>query len=266
MVRPWLLAAALLIAPAPIEAADSLLDARRMYNAGQYDEAEKLAREAIRVPATAERARLVLGRIQLERYRRSADAAQLAAARDELRMLDSRLLDARERVELAVGLAEALFFENRFGAAAEMFETVLASISVLGPAAQERALDWWATSLDRLAQSRPPPERPPIYERVAARMSDEAAREPGSSPAAYWLVAAARGRGDLDRAYDAALAGWVRALLARDRGVTVRSDIDRLMREAVLPERAARVSPRDPKAALTSLLGEWDAFKERWSR
>lgn len=266
MVRLWLLAAVLLIAPAPGLAADSLLDARRLYNAGQYDDAERLVREALRVPATADRARLVLGRIQLERYRRSADAAHLAAARDELRTIDARLLDARERIELSVGLAEALFFENRFGAAAEIFDTVLASISVLGPAAHERALDWWATSLDRLAQSRPPAERGAVYERLARRVSEEGARDPASGVAAYWLIVAARGLGDLDRAHDAAAAGWVRALLARDRGVMVRSDIDRLMREAVLPERAARVSPRDPKAALTSLLGEWEAFKERWSR
>ncbi len=266
MVRPWLLVAALLLAPPPVQAADSLLEARRLYNAGQYEEAEKLARDALGVPSATHRARLVLGRIQLERYRRSADAAHLAAARDELRTVDARLLDPRERVELAVGLSETLFFENHFGAAADMFESVLASISVLGPAAYERALDWWATSLDRLAQSRPPAERGITYERIARRMLEEASRDPGSSPATYWLVAAARGLGDLDRAYDAALAGWVRALLARDRGVMVRADIDRLMREAVLPERAARVSPKEPKEALTTLLADWEAFKERWSR
>lgn len=268
-MRPLLLAAALLgafLAPASLHAADSLLEARRLYNAGQYDEAERLAREAVRVPATADRARVVLGRIQLERYRRSADANDLAEARTALRTVDARTLDARERVELTIGLAEALFFENRFGAAAEMFDTAMAAVSVLGPAAHERALDWWATSLDRLAQARPAADRAVVYDRIAERMSAEAVRDPGSSPAAYWLVVAARGRGDFERAFDVAIAGWVRALLARDRGVTVRADIDRLMIEAVLPERAARLNPKDQKAALTGLLAEWDAFKERWSR
>ena len=32
------------------------------------------------------------------------------------------LLDARERIELTLGLGEALFLEDRFGAAAELFE------------------------------------------------------------------------------------------------------------------------------------------------
>jgi hypothetical protein len=38
------------------------------------------------------------------------------------------------------------------------------------------------------------------------------------------------------------------------------------MVQAVLPERAARLSARDQPAVLSGMIAEWDAFKERWSR
>lgn len=266
-MRLLLLAAAILMAPAQAAGADFLAEARRLYNLGQYDDAERAAREAAANVATIDRARVVLGRIHLERYRRSANPADLASARTALRATDTRALDGRERIELTIGLAEALYFEDRYGAAGEMFESVMdATRTVLDPLAHERVLDWWATALDRLAPTRPAPERPAVYERIAERMMSEVERDPGSTSAGYWLVAAARGRGDLDRALDSATAGWVRAIHARDRGVVLRADIDRLMVQAVLPERAARLSPRDQKAALTGMLAEWDAFKERWRR
>lgn len=265
-MHAMLLVAALLIAPAPLVASDLLAEARRLYNLGQYDAAERVARDAATNVATIDRARVVLGRIQLERYRRSNDPADLASARTALRTTDTRALDARERVELAVGLAEALYFEDRFGAAAEMFESAMDGAAALGPAAHERILDWWATALDRLAQTRPGEERTAIFDRIAVRMTRRVQEDPGCSPAGYWLAAAARGRGDLDRALDTATASWVRAIYARDRGVALRADLNRLVIEAILPERAARLAARDQKAALAGMIAEWDAFKERWSR
>jgi tetratricopeptide (TPR) repeat protein len=266
MVRALLLVAALLIAPAPLLGADLLADARRLYNLGQYEEAARVAREAAENVATIDRARVVLGRIHLERYRRSDDPADLESARTALRATDTRALDARERVELAVGLAETLYFEDRFGAAAEMFESAIDGAAALGPSAHERVLDWWATALDRLAQTRPAQDRGPIFDRIVERTTREIQQDPGSTPGAYWLAAATRGRGDVDRALDAASAGWVRAIYARDRGAALRGDLDRLVREAILPERAARLPARDQKAALSGMIAEWEAFKEKWTR
>ena len=264
-MRLLLLAAAILTGPAQLGASEFLAEARRLYNLGHYDEAERAARDAAANVATIDRARLVLGRIHLERYRRSADPEDLASARTALRATDARALDAQERIELTIGFAEALFFEDRFGAAAEMFESVIEAAAALGPIAHDRIVEWWATALDRLAQARPVPERAGVYERIATRMSKEIERNPGSTPAGYWAVAAARGRGDLDRAYDCAAAGWVRAIYARDRGAALRADIDRLMVQRVLPERAARLAVRDQKAALIGMIAEWEAFKERWA-
>ena len=72
--------------------ADLLAEARRLYNLGQYATAEKLAREAASVPETADAAGVVLGRIQLERFRQSNDAEDLVAARLSLRSVDPRAL------------------------------------------------------------------------------------------------------------------------------------------------------------------------------
>jgi hypothetical protein len=265
-MRVLVLCACLLIAPAVALADEQLAEARRLYNLGQYDAAERAARDAAANVATIDGARVVLGRIHLERYRRSIDPADLAAARAALGATDTRALDARERVELAVGLAEALYFEERFGAAAELFESAFGGAAALGPAAQERLLDWWATALDRLAQTLQGPERTAIFDRIAARMGRELDADPGSTPAGYWVVAAARGRGDLDRALDAAAASWVRAIYASDRGLALRADLDRLVVQAILPERAARQSAKEQKTALAAMLADWDAFKERWSR
>jgi hypothetical protein len=252
--------------PRPVRAADPLAEARRLYNLGEYDAAERAAREAVRAAGSADAARVVLGRVLLERFRRSADAADLSAARESLRMVNASALDARDRVELALGFAEALFLADRFGAAAELFDPLIDRSAVLGPAARERVLDWWATAIDRHAQGRPPSERAALYQRILDRMSAELTQDPGSTPASYWTAAAARGAGDLERAWNASLAAWVRAPLARDRGVMLRGDLDRLVIHAIVPERAARASPRESKQALAAMLGDWEAFKNSWSR
>jgi hypothetical protein len=249
-----------------IAAADPLIEARRLYNLGQYEMAEKLARDAAAIPARTDAARVVLGRIQLERYRQSADRTDFNQARESLRMVDASALDAAERVELTIGLAEALYLEKQFGAAGDLFESVVQRSSLLGTPAHERVLDWWATSLDRQAQTRQPDERAAIYQRILTRMNEEIAEHPGSTAAGYWLAAAARANGDVERAWHAAVAGWLRAILADDRGAALRADLDRLMAQAIIPERAAKLSPKDPKESQATLQAEWDAFKKAWSK
>ena len=101
-------------------------------------------------------------------------------------------------------------------------------------------------------------------------MTEEIAEYPGSTAAGYWLAAAARASGDIERAWHAALAGWLRATLAEDRGAALRADLDRLVNQAIIPERAAKLakadqSRRDPKAQ-TAMSAEWDAFKKSWSK
>ena len=74
--------------------------------------------------------------------------------------------------------------------------------------------------------------------RIRQRMDEELASHPGSGAAAYWIAAAARAQGDLQAAWDAAQAGWVRARLASDKGAALRADLDRLVLRAIVPDRA----------------------------
>lgn len=266
-MRLCLLAVVLLALSGRAIAADQLSEARRLYNLGQYEAAERMAREASALPAHADAARVVLGRIQLERFRQSADAKDFNAARESLRMVDATVLDASERVELAIGLAEALYLEGRFGAAAQLFESVRHRSALLGRPAHERVLDWWATSLDRQAQTVPAEDRPAVYRRILPMMEEEIAENPGSTAAGYWLAAAARASGDLERAWNAALSGWLRASLGEDRGVALRADLNRLVTEAIIPERAGKLAGRDDaKEAHTALTQEWEAFKRAWTK
>ena len=249
---------------AAVPAPDQVALARRLYNEGKFDEALEAARRALATPATASSARLVMGRIQLERYRQAPVAATLDDAKAVLRAVDPHALDQRERIELQVGLATLLFFEDRFGAAAELLDPVVDSSATLAPDAHERALEWWATALDRQAQGQPAGERNGVYLRISERMEQELRRNSGSAPASYWLAAAARSAGDTERAWSAATAGWIRASLARDRGATLKADLDRLMTTAIIPDRVARLPPRDRRQAATAMAAEWENFKKIW--
>jgi hypothetical protein len=245
-------------------APDPLTLARRYYNLGQFDQALVAARQAAANPATVSSARLVIGRIHLERYRQAETSGELDSARNELRAIDPRALDARERIELQIGLAALLYYEERYGPAAELLAPIVEASATLAPDAHIRALDWWATALDRQAQAQPPSERGLVYFRIAERMEAELRRDSASTPANYWLAAAARAAGDLDRAWSAASAAWIRATLAPDRGVALRADLDKLVTQAIIPDKAARLPARERKQAQATLLAEWEAFKKIW--
>ena len=240
---------------------DPLSRARLLYNQGQFEAAINEAEQARLTPARADAADLVAARAYLERFRTTADAGDLVNARERLRHLDPQRFPARERAEYVVGLGEALFFEGAFGAAAGVLDPIVQGRDALIGDARERVLDWWATALDREAKPRPEMERQSVYQRIRSRMDDELAARPGSGAAAYWLAAAARAQGDLQAAWDAALAGWVRAPLGTDRGNALRADLDRLVLRAIVPDRA-KATAQTPE----SLRQQWESFKQRWNK
>jgi hypothetical protein len=261
---PALLLLIVTMSVAATKAPDPLLTARRLYNQGQYDQALEVAQQAASNPSIVSSARLVMGRARLERYRQTPMPAELDTARQELRAVDPKAIDARERLELQIGFAELLYFEDRYGAAAELLDPVIDASTTLAPEAHDRALDWWATALDRQAQSASPPDRGIVHFRISERMEQELRRDPASVPASYWLAASARGAGDLDRAWSAASAGWIRATLVRERGDSLRADLDKLVTQAIIPERAARLPAKDRRQAAESMTADWEAFKKIW--
>jgi len=250
---------------APVSAApdakDALARARSLYNQRQFEAAINAAEQARLIPARADSADLVAARAYLERFRESATSDDLTNARERLRRLDPLRFSPTERAEFIVGLGEALFFDESYGAAADVFGSALAVTPDMPADSRERTLDWWATSLDRDARPRPELDRQNVYQRIRDRMASELLDRPASAAAAYWLAAAARAQGDLQAAWDAAQAAWVRAPLAPDHGTALRIDLDRLVQEGIAPERA-RVLAVSPE----SVRADWELFKERWKR
>jgi hypothetical protein len=272
----WRLAAACVVLLVPSTAragpADPLGAARALYNQRQFEAAVNAAEQARLDPARADSADLVAARAYLERFRESAASDDLVNARDRLRRLNPERFDPLERVELVVGLGEALYFDESYGAAADVFASVLDvetalktgttdRTGALTAEARERVLDWWASAIDRGGRAHAESDRPGVYERIRARMEGELAAHAGSATASYWLAAASVGKGDAQAAWDAAEAGWVRAPLASDRGAALRADLDRLVLRAVVPERAKALA-QPPEA----LRLEWEGFKERWKK
>jgi hypothetical protein len=254
----------LILAATPLSAADPkdpLERARTLYNLGQFDAALAAAEEGGRMPARQDSADLIAARAFLERFRETAAPEDLTNARERLRRLNPERLGAAERVEYIVGLGEALFFGESAGAAAEVFESVLARREDLLPEARERVLDWWASAVDREVRPRPDIERQDVYRKLRERMQAELGANPASTVASYWLAAAAWAQGDLQAAWDAAQAGWVRAPLTSDRGVTLRGELDRLVQRGIAPARAKALAQPPDAVRL-----DWESFKERWNR
>jgi len=260
-------AAVILIGLAPAAHANeppSLAKARMLYNESAYEGAIDAAAVARLDPSWADAAALVIARAHLERYRQRADAADLTAARDALTSIRLSALNARDQVDLIVGLGQSLYLGEVYGAAAELFDTALARASILDARDRYLLLDWWATALDREAQSRPVEHRAGVFERISARMEVELSQDPANPVANYWRAVAARGMGDIDGAWHSAVAAWVRSTLSPESAQDLRADLDRLMTQALIPERSRTLVGRDPQEALSALRTEWEIVKEQW--
>jgi hypothetical protein len=249
---------------------DRVAAARQAYNEGQLDAAAEAAQSALEDPKTSTEARVILGRALVERFRRTAQPEDLAAARIALLEAGATPLSGTLHVEWLIGSAETLYFEEEFGAAATLLASILSDprSELAVPGGRDRLLDWWATAVDRAAQGRELAARRVEYARLSERLTREIERDPSLGSAAYWQVVAARGEGDIDRAWEFAQAAWVRAPLVHDRGASLRADLDRIVTQALIPERARRAAGKDQEKQVsqaTALRESWEAFKERWS-
>jgi hypothetical protein len=167
-------------------------------------------------------------------------------------------------VDLIIGLGLSLYLGEVFGAAANLFDTALTHEALISQRDRMMLLDWWATALDREAQTRPADRRRVLFERITARMEEELRQDPGSSIANYWRAVAARGAGDLEGAWDAAVAAWVLSTLSPETTESLRTDLERLVQQALIPERSRLMAPRDAQEAVSSLRAEWELVKQQW--
>ncbi len=245
---------------------NALVRARQLYNQLQYDAAIAAAQEARRRPDLADAAGVVLARAHLERYRHTNDAADLMVARDTLAQIDPGRLSPRDRSEWVMGLGEFLYFDGRYGAAAETFDAVLGHIGAADPASRDRVLHWWALAVDRQAHAAADAERRRLYARMLDRMEAVLRANSESAAAPYWLAVAAAGIDDLDRAWDAAVAAWVRAPMTGARSASLRADLDHLVQELIIPERVRRAPTGDSVKRAAALRAEWETIKQAWTR
>ena len=74
----------------------------------------------------------------------------------------------------------------------------------------------------------------------------------------------ARGVGDLDRAWSAAIAAWVRSTLDPAATAQLRVDLDRVVEQALIPERARSNPAREGADQVGTLRAEWSLVKENW--
>lgn len=262
----WTLA---LLWPGSVAAQSQLERAREFYNAGALDDSIAAATLAKNKPSTVPSAMLIAARARLERFRRSDDPNDLAAARADLASLNPRDLSPQEVIEWQIGLGTALFLDNQPGPAAEMFSTVLPTARKRLPAAEfEKLLEWWASTLSRVAESHTGSARKEAYGAMLSAVRAELEGDPLSRPVAYWLVVAARGAGDLEGAYNAAVTSWIRAG-SQANGKELRSDLDRFVTQTLIPERAQartgqRLDAKTTLAEIATLTEEWRAVGQLW--
>jgi hypothetical protein len=241
----------------------ALAKARTLYNTGNYEGAIDAAAVSRRQAGWADASALVIGRSHIERYRQSADPKDLAAAREALGTVHLAALAPRDQVDLIIGLGLSLYLVEKFGESTFLFDNALTHASLLSVKDRRMLLDWWATAIDKEAQTRQGDRRRALFEQIAVRMQDELKQDPGSAVANYWRAVAARGAGDLEGAWDAAVAGWVVSTLSPETTESLRADLEKLVQQALIPERS-RLSGRDSQEALASLRAEWELVKQQW--
>ena len=262
---------ALLVLWPGIAAAQSDLErARALYNAGQFDDSIAAATAAMLKPAAVPSATLIAARARLERFRQTKDPQDLAAARADLVSLNPRHLAPQEAIEWQIGLGTALFLDDQPGPASEMFTSVIPSARARLSAPEfEKLLEWWAATLSRVAEALTGSARKDAYAVMQAAIRDELDRNPLSPPATYWSVVARRGTGDLDGAWNAAVAGWMR-VGSHQEGKDFRADLDRFLMQTLIPERAqSRTGQRLDSTAtmgeIAVMSEEWRAITTRWA-
>jgi hypothetical protein len=256
----------LVLSAAPALAAEppQLATARALYNAANYDGAITAASESRRLAQWADASAVVIARSHLELYRLRTTPDDLTAAREALRVVRAASLSPRDQVDLLIGHGQVLYYGDLAGAAAELFDAALGRGALLGARDRQQLLDWWASALDRDAQSRPVDRRQVVYDRILRRMEEELRFDPSNPTGNYWLVVSARGTGDLDRAWHTAVAAWVRASLAPDRAARLREDLDRLVTQALISDRVRARPGREQPEALASLRAAWALVKEQY--
>jgi hypothetical protein len=255
--------------PPSVAAQSALERARILYNAGSLDAAIQAAASERSKPATASSAALIIARARLERFSQTASPEDLDSARQELASLNPLDLSRHEMIEWQIGLGQTLYLENEIGPASEWFRALIPSARAqLPPPEADKLLEWWAATTSKLAESLAGNLREEQHREVLTMMEEELQRDPSSRAATYWIVVASRGVGDLNRAWNTAVAGWIRAKgVARPQ--ELRAELEQFVLYTIVPERAQlrtgqRLDNRETLAEINAMTEEWRKLTSRW--
>ena len=174
-------------------------------------------------------------------------------------------------MEFLIALGQSLYFDegysldDRFSAAAELFEVALARADLL----ERRAAT--CCSSGGPARSIARRSRPRVGRDTRSTSAScvapkrELARDDGRRrPATGWPRRRAASN-DLTRAWGAAVAGWVRAGASARAAKRCAPISIGLMRQVILPERARELTPRAmPRPTLALLESQWQDLKAKW--
>ena len=186
----------------------------------------------------------------------------LGAARSALTGVSVDRLGTPDRAEFLIALGGSLFLEDDFGAAAEVFESAMEIAPAAGDDARESVLDWYGAAMERWAAPYVTSRRAQMLTRLVARMEREQAKNPGSRAAVLLAGRGAARVGRTDRAWQAAIAAWVRAPLAGDGAMPLRADIDRLVlrgHHSRPRQRSPRGRTREPREPRCARSGSWSS-------
>ena len=251
-------------------AQNGLAEARRLYNAGLFDQAIAAAQNSSESSRLRSATAVIVARSRLERFRTLQDPQELDRARADLAAVNPMQLGPQERMEWQMGLGEALLLDNQPGPASEILSTLVPSTRPrLTSVENEKLLEWLAVSVSRFAQTLSGGARNEQYHHLLTTLAAILQSEPTSRAANYWSVVASRGAGDLEAAWNIAMAGWVRAGSHQASGA-LRNDLDQFVTQTLIPERAQaktgqRLDAPATIAEIAAMTEEWRDFTRRWS-
>ena len=103
-----------------------------------------------------------------------------------------------------------------------------------------------------------------MLERLVRLMEREQAKNPGSRAASSWLAAGLRAQGELERAWQASIAAWVRAPIAGTRPSGCAPTSTGSCAKASFPTVARKPPKTNASPRETSLRAEWELVKQKW--
>ena len=213
-------------------------------------------RRTRRMPAA-----IVLARAHLERYRERADPSDLSAAREALGAVRAAGPRPARSARVPARRSASRCFSRTTSAPPPR-------CSRAGSTRRGRAIRRCATrcSTGGAAPSSGRPASPTRDSRRGAfsparrPMRDELAPQPRRRRRpATGRSSALRGAGEPMRAWDAAVAGWVRARLIGERSAALRADLDQLVLHGIIPDRVRHL-PRPtsaPPSRSSRRTGNW---------